>query len=75
MEAEWFGSSHLPSAEEYLENGAVSSGVHVVLAHIFFLLGQGVSNEAVLLSSNPDIVSSTASILRLSDDLGSAKVI
>ncbi|XP_022927129.1 uncharacterized protein LOC111434068 [Cucurbita moschata] len=73
VEAEWFGSSHLPSAKEYLENGEVSSGVHVVLAHIFFLLGQGVSNEAVLLSSNPDIVSSTASILRLSDDLGSAK--
>lgn len=76
VEAEWFACSHLPSAKEYLENGAVSSGVHVVLAHIFFLLGQGINKETVqLLNSNPGIVSSTASILRLSDDLGSAKVI
>lgn len=75
MEAEWFASGHFPSAKEYLENGTVSSGVHVVLAHIFFLLGQGINNKTLqLLNTNPGIVSSTASILRLSDDLGNAKV-
>ncbi|KAE8652684.1 (3S,6E)-nerolidol synthase 1 [Cucumis sativus] len=74
VEAEWFASGHFPSAKEYLENGEVSSGVHVVLEHTFFLLGQGINNKTLqLLDTNPAIVSSTASILRLSDDLGSAK--
>ena len=75
VEARWFASGKLPSGEEYLKNGIVSSGVHVVLVHIFFLLGQGLSKESVELISNfPPIISSTATILRLWDDLGSAKV-
>ncbi|CAK7350843.1 unnamed protein product [Dovyalis caffra] len=74
VEARWFASGKLPSAEEYLKNGIVSSGVHVVLVHIFFLLGQGISKEKVeLIDHNPGIISSTATILRLWDDLGSAK--
>ncbi|KAL9346803.1 hypothetical protein Peur_061656 [Populus x canadensis] len=74
VEARWFASGKLPSGEEYLKNGIVSSGVHVVLVHIFFLLGQGISKENVELISNfPSIISSTATILRLWDDLGSAK--
>ncbi|CAK7351761.1 unnamed protein product [Dovyalis caffra] len=73
VEARWFASGKLPSAEEYLKNGIVSSGVHV-LVHIFFLLGQGISKEKVeLIDHNPGIISSTATILRLWDDLGSAK--
>lgn len=75
VEAEWFASGNLPSAKEYLRNGALSCGVHVALAHIFFLLGQGINKQTeLLLDSNPGIVSSTATILRLCDDLGSAKV-
>ncbi|XP_021666789.2 probable terpene synthase 13 isoform X2 [Hevea brasiliensis] len=74
VEARWFASGRLPSAGEYLENGIVSSGVHVVLVHIFFLLGYGVSSEAVeFIDNNPGIISSSATILRLWDDLGSAK--
>lgn len=73
-EAKWFASGHLPKAEEYLENGIVSSGVHLGLVHIFFLLGRGITNETVqLIDSNPPVVSSIATILRLWDDLGSAK--
>ncbi|WJZ96177.1 hypothetical protein VitviT2T_014888 [Vitis vinifera] len=61
-------------AEEYLKNGAVSSGVHVVLVHLFFLLGHGITKENVdLVDDFPGIISSTATILRLWDDLGSAK--
>ncbi|XP_034698596.1 (3S,6E)-nerolidol synthase 1-like isoform X4 [Vitis riparia] len=75
VEAKWFASGHVPKAEEYLKNGAVSSGVHVVLVHLFFLLGHGITKENVdLVDDFPGIISSTATILRLWDDLGSAKV-
>ncbi|KAG8635276.1 probable terpene synthase 13 isoform X2 [Manihot esculenta] len=74
VEGRWFASGQLPSAEEYLENGIVSSGVHVVLVHVFFLLGHGLTREAVeLVNSYPPIISSSATILRLWDDLGTAK--
>jgi len=75
VEAKWFASGHLPSTEEYLKNGLLSSGMPVVAMHIFYLLGQGINSESVqLLNSFPDLVSSMATVLRLSDDLGSSKV-
>lgn len=74
VEAKWFASGHVPKAEEYLKNGVVSSGVHVVLVHILFLLGQGITQDTVdFVDSMPGIITSTAAILRLWDDLGSAK--
>ncbi|KAJ7968399.1 Nerolidol synthase [Quillaja saponaria] len=74
VEAKWFASGQLPKAEEYLKNGIVSSGVHVVLIHIFFLLGQDITKERIhLLDTIPGVISSPATILRLWDDLGSAK--
>lgn len=74
VEARWFASGQLPNAEEYLKNGIVSSGVHVVLVHIFFLLGHAVTKENIeLIDNNPLIISCTASILRLWDDFGSAQ--
>ncbi|KAF5944317.1 hypothetical protein HYC85_018394 [Camellia sinensis] len=74
VEAKWFDSGHLPKPEEYLKNGVISSGVHVVLAHMFFLLGHNITKQNVnLVNDNPGIVTSTATILRLFDDLGSAK--
>uniref|UniRef100_A0A5B7BT67 Putative (3S)-linalool/(E)-nerolidol synthase n=1 Tax=Davidia involucrata TaxID=16924 RepID=A0A5B7BT67_DAVIN len=74
VEAKWFASGHSPTAEEYLKNGTVSSGVHVVLVHIFFLLGHGMTKgSANLVNENTGIISSVATILRLWDDLGSAK--
>ncbi|KAE7995497.1 hypothetical protein FH972_000281 [Carpinus fangiana] len=73
VEAKWFASGHSPKSEEYLENAVVSSGVHVVLVHTFFLLGQRVTKETEDLVDNiPGIISSPATILRLWDDLGSA---
>ncbi|XP_028805341.1 (3S,6E)-nerolidol synthase 1 [Neltuma alba] len=74
IEAEWFASGKIPSAEEYLKNGIVSSGVHIVMVHIFFLLGQGITNESVQkIDCTPTIIASTATILRLWDDLGTAE--
>ncbi|XP_043720731.1 (3S,6E)-nerolidol synthase 1-like [Telopea speciosissima] len=75
IEAKWFGSKLVPKSKEYLENGVISSGVPLVLAHLFFLLGQGLTQESVLycVEHNPPLISCTATILRLWDDLGSAK--
>ncbi|CAL9237884.1 unnamed protein product [Arabidopsis halleri] len=74
IEAKWFHSGYLPNTEEYMKNGIVSSGVHLVMLHVYFLLGEELTREKVeLIESNPRIVSSAATILRLWDDLGSAK--
>ncbi|XP_042518571.1 (3S,6E)-nerolidol synthase 1-like [Macadamia integrifolia] len=77
VEAKWFASKQqVPKAKEYLENGVVSSGVHVALLHGFFLLGEGITKETVDCmekSPGPALMSCPATILRLWDDLGSAK--
>ncbi|XP_047969110.1 tricyclene synthase Oc15, chloroplastic-like isoform X1 [Salvia hispanica] len=69
VEAKWFASENLPDANEYLANGKVSSGVHVVLVHLFFLLGHNATN----LDDISNLISSVAAILRLWDDLGTAE--
>ncbi|KAI9071914.1 hypothetical protein K1719_046120 [Acacia pycnantha] len=73
-EAKWFNSGKLPNAEEYLKNGIVSAGVHMCLAHTFFILGQGITNETVALMDDiPELISSTSTIVRLCNDLEGAK--
>lgn len=77
VEAQWFRHGQLPNTEDYLKNGIISSGVPAVLTHAFFILGQGMTKETIDLFNNnnlPSIVSSTATILRLWDDFGSAQV-
>ncbi|RDX87425.1 hypothetical protein CR513_31095, partial [Mucuna pruriens] len=72
--AHWLKSGHLARSEEYLNNGIVSTGVHVVLVHAFFLLDQSINKEIVAIMDNfPQIIYSVAKILRLSDDLEGAK--
>ncbi|KEH34358.1 (3S)-linalool/(E)-nerolidol/(E,E)-geranyl linalool synthase [Medicago truncatula] len=76
-EAHWLNSGHLPRAEDYLNNGIVSTGVHVVLVHAFFLLDHvhGITKETIdiLDEKFPNVIYSVAKILRLSDDLEGAK--
>ncbi|KAL0288569.1 UNVERIFIED_CONTAM: Tricyclene synthase Oc15, chloroplastic [Sesamum calycinum] len=76
VEARWFARGELPTAEEYLKNGKVSTGMHVVLVHLFFLLGLGGGTddeEIINLNHTSKLTSSIATILRLWDDLGSSK--
>lgn len=74
VEAKWVASGQLPSSEEYLKNGLVSSGMHVAAMHIFYLLGQEINSKSIQhLNNFPDLVSSMAAILRLCNDLGGAK--
>ncbi|PNX97613.1 (3S,6E)-nerolidol synthase 1, partial [Trifolium pratense] len=72
-EAQWLNSGYLPKADEYLNNGIVSPGVHLVLIHAFFLFdhSQDITKEtiAILDDDFPNIMYSVAKILRLSDDL------
>ncbi|KAK2437011.1 (3S,6E)-nerolidol synthase [Trifolium repens] len=49
QEAKWFATGHVPKCEEYLKNAIVSTGVHVILVHAFFLMGQGITNKTVSL--------------------------
>ncbi|KAM1865118.1 hypothetical protein ACFX14_005247 [Malus domestica] len=75
-EAKRFKSGHLPKAEDYLKNGIInpSSGVNAMMVHRFFLLGQSITKESVEpLNGTLEIASSTAAILRLWEDLGSAE--
>lgn len=74
VEAKWFASGQLPQAAEYLTNAVISSGAHIVLVHMFFLLGHGLNKESIhLVNNSPSIITSVATMLRLWDDLGSAK--
>ncbi|KAL6992236.1 (3S,6E)-nerolidol synthase 1, partial [Sarracenia purpurea var. burkii] len=76
VKAKWFAFGHEPKAEEYLKNGIITPGVHVVSVHMLFLLGDYCQTEESieLASANSEIITSTATILRLWNDLGSAKV-
>ncbi|WRX27840.1 Terpene synthase [Theobroma cacao] len=61
-------------AEEYLEHATVTTGAHVALAHAFFVVDQGITKRKVdPLVKIPGIISTAAAIVRLWDDLGSAK--
>ncbi|XP_042478532.1 (3S,6E)-nerolidol synthase 1-like [Macadamia integrifolia] len=74
VEAKWFASRQVPKAKDYLRNGTISSGLPLLSVHAFFLLGQGLTKESVhRLEQTPALISRLATILRLWDDLGSAK--
>ncbi|XP_054778312.1 neryl diphosphate diphosphatase, chloroplastic-like [Prosopis cineraria] len=73
VEARWLNSGHLPKSEEYLKNGIMSSGVHVVFLHAFFLLDEGITEETVaIMDQIPSVSSLVGEILRLCDDLEGA---
>ncbi|KAJ1277606.1 hypothetical protein BS78_04G016700 [Paspalum vaginatum] len=75
VEAKWLTTDQVPTAEEYLRNGVITSGVPLTLAHTLVLLGHDRDqvNEALTDDHIPSVISCPAKILRLWDDLGSAK--
>ncbi|KAH7668423.1 (3S)-linalool synthase protein [Dioscorea alata] len=74
QEAKWFASKQVPNKDEYLRNAVTSSGVFIVIVHLFFLMGQGLTLENIQhIENDPSFVSISGTILRLWDDLGSAK--
>jgi Terpene synthase family, metal binding domain len=76
VEAKWFANNQVPNAENYLRNGVITSGVHVLMELLFFSLGHRVTDDTVhLIQDHFPLFSCPAKILRLWDDLGSAKVL
>ncbi|CAL5060675.1 unnamed protein product [Urochloa decumbens] len=76
VESRWLAAGQVPAAEEYLRNGVVTSGMPLALAHVLFLLGHdhAAYTEATKLSDHiPPAISCPGKILRLWDDMGSAK--
>ncbi|KAK4381693.1 Tricyclene synthase Oc15, chloroplastic [Sesamum angolense] len=71
VEAKWLASGDLPTADKYLENAKVSTGVYVVLVHLFFLLGLG-NGDTIPLNDVSQLIQCSYSSSSL-DDLGSAK--
>ena len=45
VEAKWFVVGHVPKTDDYLKNGIISSGVHVVLVHMVFSIGSWYNQE------------------------------
>nr|QBC98226.1 chloroplast nerolidol/linalool synthase [Jasminum sambac] len=74
IEAKWFTSRELPIVDDYLENGKLSCGVHIMLIVPFYLLGiNPTTQNSTHLNDTCELISSVATIFRLCDDLGSAK--
>ncbi|XP_059661024.1 probable terpene synthase 11 [Cornus florida] len=74
VEAEWCNSGYVPTVEEYLANGVTTAGTYMALVHSFFLMGHGVTEETIkMMEPYPKLFSGTGRILRLWDDLGTAK--
>ncbi|XP_057789706.1 R-linalool synthase, chloroplastic-like isoform X2 [Salvia miltiorrhiza] len=76
VEAKWFNGGNAPNLEEYIENGVSTAGAYMALVHLFFLIGEGVTDQnASLLRQKPypKLFSTAGRILRLWDDLGTAK--
>ncbi|XP_052208152.1 monoterpene synthase TPS4, chloroplastic-like [Diospyros lotus] len=73
VEAKWFNEGYVPKLEEYLENGVTTAGSYMALVHLFFLIGEGVTEETIgMMDPYPKLFSSAGRILRLWDDLGTA---
>ncbi|KAD6795690.1 hypothetical protein E3N88_06586 [Mikania micrantha] len=75
VEAEWVRRGHTPNLKDYIENGITTAGTYMALVHLFFLIGEGVTEENTryLIHSYPRFFSDAGKILRLWDDLGTSK--
>ncbi|KAF7082844.1 hypothetical protein CFC21_086691 [Triticum aestivum] len=75
LEAKWLSANHVPSLDDYLSNGVITTGGPLALVHLFSMLGHDPTRDATNLTAGriPPIISCPSKILRLWDDMGSAK--
>nr|Q5SBP3.1 RecName: Full=R-linalool synthase, chloroplastic; Flags: Precursor [Ocimum basilicum]AAV63789.1 R-linalool synthase [Ocimum basilicum] len=76
VEVKWFSGGSAPKLEEYIENGASTVGAYMVLVHLFFLIGEGLTHQNVLFFKQKPYhkpFSAAGRIFRLWDDLGTSQ--
>ena len=75
VEAEWRDKGYIPTYEEYMANGLVTSCYPTLETASFLGLGK-IANKEVFdwISNDPKIVRASSVICRLTDDLASHKV-
>ncbi|KAH0732026.1 hypothetical protein KY289_003214 [Solanum tuberosum] len=72
-EARWYHSGYKPNLEEYMENGWISIAAPMVLVHALLLVTNPITKEALdSLTNYSDIIRWSATIIRLTDDLGTS---
>ncbi|XP_010440107.1 PREDICTED: tricyclene synthase, chloroplastic isoform X2 [Camelina sativa] len=69
-EARWYKSDYKPNFEEYMQNGCISSSVPTILLHLFCLFSDQTLD--ILVSYHHSVVRSSATILRLANDLATS---
>ncbi|XP_028772656.1 terpene synthase 10 [Neltuma alba] len=75
VEATWYHSGYKPSFHEYLENARNSIGAPVILFHAYFCLPDSTNEEdSIPLEEYSSVILCSSIILRLANDLGTAKV-
>jgi (3S)-linalool synthase len=72
IEGKWLSGNQVPTREDYLTNGVVTSGAPLVFLHLFFMLGHDLTEADS--DYIPPVISCPAKIMRLRDDMGTAKV-
>ncbi|KAG8057941.1 hypothetical protein GUJ93_ZPchr0002g24019 [Zizania palustris] len=73
-ETKWLSAGHVADLEDYLRNGVLTSGIPLVYVHLLFMLGHDLEKDALgFIDHIPPVIFRSAKILRLWDDLGSAK--
>ncbi|WOL17765.1 putative terpene synthase 11 [Canna indica] len=74
IESRWYNSRIVPNLEEYVSNGVTTAGTYMALVHAFYLMGNKINKESsALVNSCPKLFTSAGRLLRLWDDLGTAK--
>ncbi|KAK7404261.1 hypothetical protein VNO78_05009 [Psophocarpus tetragonolobus] len=73
VEAEWYNKGYIPSLQEYLSNGWISSSGPVILLHSYFATMYQIMDEKDhFLHRYQDLVYNVSLVIRLCNDLGTA---
>ncbi|XP_016558401.1 alpha-farnesene synthase-like [Capsicum annuum] len=73
VEATWFHEGQIPTLEEYLDNGWISSSGSLFSFHVIYGLTNKITNEGLGLCKNcQEIIYHTSMIIRLCNDLGTS---
>ncbi|KAM0897265.1 hypothetical protein ACQ4PT_022640 [Festuca glaucescens] len=76
VESKWLSANQVPSLDDYLSNGVITTGAPLALLHLFFMAGHDPSTAGpgnLMAGHIPTIISCPSKILRLWDDMSSVK--